>query len=108
MAEGLAKSLFNAIAHEIISINPELALQLEPVVRQIWKKNDYHEYGGAPLLGVNGACFIAHGSSEARTIRAAIRNCKAYVAAGVNDAVVSRLAEVSAAIVQSSPEQEPA
>ncbi len=94
MAEGLAKSLFNAIAHEILTIDPELAMRLEPVVRQIYKKNDYHEYGGAPLLGVNGACFIAHGSSEAKTIRAAIRNCKAYVSAGVNRAIVERLGEV--------------
>ncbi|MCC6678950.1 MAG: phosphate acyltransferase PlsX [Phycisphaerales bacterium] len=98
MAEGLAKSLFNAIAHSIMEIDPELALQLEPVVKQIYKKNDYHEYGGAPLLGVRGGCVIAHGSSEPRTIRAAIRNCRTYVSTGVNKAIVHRLAEVSPAV----------
>lgn len=95
MAEGLAKSLFAAIAHEIMEINPELALQFEPVVKQIYAKNDYHEHGGAPLLGVNGTFFIAHGSSEPRTIRNAIRSCREYVAAGVNEAIIQRLDEVS-------------
>lgn len=110
MAEGLAKSLFNAIAHEIVAINPELALQLEPVVKQIYKKNDYHEYGGAPLLGVRGGCVIAHGSSEPRTIRAAIRNCRTYVSTGVNKAIVNRLAEVSSemGVAEPVPERETA
>ncbi|MCA9312040.1 MAG: hypothetical protein KDA21_12585, partial [Phycisphaerales bacterium] len=57
----------------------------------LFKRNDYHEYGGAPLLGINGTCFICHGSSEARTIRNAIRAARDYVAAGVNDAIVRRL-----------------
>ncbi len=93
-AEGMAKSLFKAIAAEILEQQPELMLQFEPIVKAIYAKNDYHEHGGAPLLGVNGACFIAHGSSEARTIRAAIRNCRAFVHAGVNEEVVRRLEEV--------------
>lgn len=95
MAEGLAKSLFAAIAQEIFETDPDLALKFEPVVKRIYAKNDYHEYGGAPLLGVNGACMIAHGSSEARTIRAAIRNSFSYVRTRTNDAIVKRLAEVS-------------
>jgi glycerol-3-phosphate acyltransferase PlsX len=95
MAEGLAKSLFAAIGHEIFNIDPDLALRLEPVVKQIYKKNDYHEHGGAPLLGVNGGFIIAHGSSEPRTIKAAIRKMKEFVACGVNEAIVARLAEIS-------------
>jgi phosphate acyltransferase len=94
MAEGLAKSLFAAIAHELFITDPDLALKLEPVVKQIYAKNDYHEHGGAPLLGVNGVFMIAHGSSEARTIRAAIRKMREFVSSGVNEAIVARLAEV--------------
>ncbi len=95
MAEGLAKSLFSAIANEIATIDPDLFMRFEPVVKQIYAKNDYHEYGGAPLLGVNGVCFIAHGSSEARTIRSAVRNARSFVAAGVNEAIVKRLEGVA-------------
>ncbi len=95
MAEGMATALFKAIASEIFTIDPELGLKFEPVVKQIYKKNDYHEHGGAPLLGVNGVCVIAHGSSQPRTIRAAIRNTRLYVEARINDAIVASLAEVA-------------
>jgi len=93
-AEGMAKSLFKAIAAELLEFDPTLVPRFEPVVKRIYAKNDYHEHGGAPLLGINGACFIAHGSSEARTIRAAVRNCRNFVHAGVNEAIVARLAEI--------------
>ena len=95
MAQGLAKSLFTAIAHEIFQHDPQLAVQFEPVVKGIYAKNDYHEYGGAPLLGVNGNCMIAHGSSQPRTIAAAVRNTKAHVAAGTNAHIQKRIAEVA-------------
>ena len=98
MAEGMAKSLFQAIAQEIFELDPNLAIQFEPVVKQIYAKNDYHEYGGAPLLGVNGAMMIAHGSSESRTITAAIRNAREFIAHGVNDHIVKRIAEVEQAV----------
>lgn len=95
MAEGMAKSLFQAIAAEIFESDPGLALKFEPIVKRIYAKNDYHEYGGAPLLGVNGAMMIAHGSSEARTIRAAVRNSLEFVRHGVNAAIQRRLEEVA-------------
>lgn len=95
MAEGMAKSLFKAIAQELMSSDPALITQIEPVIKSIYAKNDYHEYGGAPLVGVNGVFFIAHGSSEARSITAAIRNCRTYVKAGVNQAIITRLAQVA-------------
>jgi glycerol-3-phosphate acyltransferase PlsX len=95
MAEGLAKSLFEAIAAEILEYDPNLMVQFEPVIKSIYKKNDYHEYGGAPLLGCNGVMMIAHGSSESKTIKNAIRNTIQHVRAHVNDAIVARIAEVA-------------
>lgn len=98
MAEGMAKSLFQAIAQEIFEIDPNMAIQFEPVVKQIYAKNDYHEFGGAPLLGVNGAMMIAHGSSESRTIKAAIRNAREFVNHGVNKHIIERIAQVEQAV----------
>lgn len=95
IAEGLARSLFTNLAHEIFSQDPDLAMKLEPVLKSVYAKKDYHEYGGAPLLGVNGVCVIAHGSSEARTIKSAIRNCKKFVSASLNQAIIARMAEVA-------------
>lgn len=92
--EGLAKSLFSGLAREIMLRDPNLMLALEPVFKDIFKKNDYHEHGGAPLLGVNGICMIAHGSSSDRSIRAAIKQCQLYVKTGLNQAIVERLTEV--------------
>lgn len=105
LAEGLAAGLFKTIAHEIFEIDPEMAMKFEPVVKSIYKKHDYHEYGGAPLLGANGICIICHGSSEARTIVAAIRNAINYARLDVNNAIVETLAKVAPPEV---PQEDPA
>jgi glycerol-3-phosphate acyltransferase PlsX len=47
-------------------------LLLKPSLAILKHKMDYEEYGGAPLLGVNGTCLIAHGASSARAIKSAI------------------------------------
>ncbi len=93
LAEGLSAGIFRTIAHEIFEIDPDLAMKFEPVVKSIYHKHDYHEYGGAPLLGANGICMICHGSSEARTITNAIRKAKVYADLKVNDAIIEALAE---------------
>jgi glycerol-3-phosphate acyltransferase PlsX len=49
---------------------------------------DYREYGGAPLLGVDGAVIIGHGRSDARAIRNGIRVAAQTVENGVVDAIV--------------------
>ncbi len=95
LAEGLSAGIFRAMAHEVMAIDPELALRLEPVVKSLYAKHDYHEYGGAPLLGVNGVCLISHGSSVGRTITNAVLRAKQFVASGVNAAIGTRLAAMA-------------
>ena len=48
-------------------------LFLYPALRRIAKRMDYAEYGGAPLLGVDGVAIIAHGRSNAKAIKNAVR-----------------------------------
>ncbi len=98
MAEGLAKALMQAIADEVFAYDPDLALKFQPVAERLFKRNDHEEYGGAPLLGVNGVCVIGHGSSSAKAVRAAIVSAKQIVNTRVNEAIVERLAEVAPAI----------
>lgn len=53
-----------------------LRLYMAPLagkILRLYRRVDYREYGGAPLLGINGVCVVAHGSSNARAIRNAIR-----------------------------------
>ena len=93
-AEGMAKAIFQGLGQEIISADPELLFRLEPVLKDMFKKNDYHEHGGAPLLGVNGICMIAHGSSEPKSIRSAVKQACLYVNTRINEAISARLGEV--------------
>ncbi|MSQ90552.1 MAG: phosphate acyltransferase PlsX [Phycisphaerales bacterium] len=92
LAEGLSSGIFKALAKEVFAIDPTLASRLEPVVKSLYAKYDYHEHGGAPLLGVNGVCLISHGSSIARTITNAVRRAHNFVDLGVNETIVQRLA----------------
>jgi glycerol-3-phosphate acyltransferase PlsX len=84
LAEGLSKGIFKALAREVLAIDPELASRLEPVVKSLYAKHDYHEFGGAPLLGVNGIALICHGSSHARTIMNSITRMKMFAASDIN------------------------
>ncbi|MFM7051294.1 MAG: phosphate acyltransferase PlsX [Planctomycetota bacterium] len=94
LAEGLSKGLFQAIAAQVLETDPELAVRLEPVVKAIWAKHDYHEYGGAPLLGVNGTCLISHGSSVSRTMMNAVLRSRQFVLSGLNDIINARLESI--------------
>lgn len=94
LAEGLSAGIFRALAHEVMEIDPELMMGLEPVIKNLYAKYDYHEYGGAPLLGVNGVSLISHGSSKDRTIKNAILRGRAFAAGHINDKIVQRLSTV--------------
>ena len=71
-----------------------MAMKFEPVVKSIYKKHDHHEYGGAPLLGANGILIKCHGTAEARTIAAAIRNSLQFARLNVNQAIVDALSKL--------------
>ncbi len=73
MTEGLAEGLFKTIVHEIEAEAAGLSKQFEPIVRRIWKRHDFAEHGGAPLLGINSVAIICHGRSDYRAIANAIR-----------------------------------
>lgn len=103
LAEGLSAGIFKSIAREVFVIDPQLALRLEPVVRSIYAKHDYHEYGGAPLLGVNGVCMICHGSSIARTITNAVLKTKQIHELKVNEAISRRLGAMEEAATTAAP-----
>jgi glycerol-3-phosphate acyltransferase PlsX len=59
------------------------------------KRVDYSEYGGAPLLGVNGVCIICHGRSNANAIKNAIRVAADYAGGEINRRIEQELAQWS-------------
>lgn len=56
--------------------------------------SDYAEYGGAPLLGVNGTCIIGHGSSSPKAVKNAVRVAAEAVTQGLNAHILKRLGEL--------------
>ncbi|MGQ9649860.1 MAG: phosphate acyltransferase PlsX [Phycisphaerae bacterium] len=97
LIEGLAEGLFKTISKEIALASPELARHFEPVVKRVWANHDYAEYGGAPLLGVDGACIICHGSSDHVAIRNAVRVAAEYYENDLNSIIAAELVEEPAA-----------
>lgn len=73
--EGMGKTIINMLTEEVMkSFKSKIgALLMKPALRGLKAKMDYAEYGGAPLLGVNGISIVCHGSSKAFAIQNAIR-----------------------------------
>jgi glycerol-3-phosphate acyltransferase PlsX len=91
LTEGLVDGLFKAIEDELTAEKAQLATRFKPVITRIYRKYDYNEYGGAPLLGVNGNALICHGSSTSRTIKNAILASKKYHTGKINQKILEYL-----------------
>ncbi|MHC4636018.1 MAG: phosphate acyltransferase PlsX [Planctomycetota bacterium] len=94
LTEGAIDGLFKAIKHELMS-ELLLALKFKKVMKRIYQKYDYNEYGGAPLLGINGTALIGHGASKSRTIKNAILTAQQYHNKKINDKIVEHLSHTS-------------
>jgi glycerol-3-phosphate acyltransferase PlsX len=75
MAEATAEFLFRNLRDEIPkTMTGKLGgLLIRPRVREIRDRIDWREFGGAPLLGIDGVAVVAHGRSDARAMKNAIR-----------------------------------
>lgn len=62
-------------------------------IRDLRKVLDYAEYGGAPLLGVNGVCIVCHGSSSPKAIKNALKLATEMVEQKVNERIVRAFRE---------------
>ena len=90
-AEGLSSTLLNMIKEEAKRslVATAGALLMKPGFRRLKKRMDPNEYGGAPLLGINGVVIIAHGGSNAKAIYNALRVARE----GVQNRYVEIIAE---------------
>ncbi|TCO79001.1 phosphate acyltransferase PlsX [Marinisporobacter balticus] len=81
LTEGVGMTIMSMLK-EILTKNTKnklAALLLKASLKAFKKNLDYTEYGGAPLLGVKGAVIKAHGSSNAKAIKNAIKQAKVFV-----------------------------
>jgi len=85
-AEGSAKLIQNFLKQEIIkSWTTKLgALLMKKAFEGLKRRVDYAEYGGAPLLGIDGVCIISHGRSNSKAVKNAIRVANDFIQNKVN------------------------
>jgi len=86
-AEGVAELLFRRIRAEVSGDPLAMAgtFLMRPALRRLMRQLDWEEHAAAPLLGVNGVCFVGHGSSSPKAIRSAIRTVTQFVELRVNE-----------------------
>jgi glycerol-3-phosphate acyltransferase PlsX len=89
LSEGLAESLLTVIKEEVKKspLATLGALLSKPAFDKVKKRLDYAEFGGAPLLGVDGVVIVAHGRSNAKAIKNAVRVAKQAVEGGMLAAI---------------------
>jgi glycerol-3-phosphate acyltransferase PlsX len=92
-SESIAYAIFGWLRRELNrGLVRKLGAQLaRGAFRDIYKKTNAEEYGGMPLLGVNGVCIIAHGSSSPVAIKNAIRAAAESVKQDLNPHILRKL-----------------
>jgi len=93
VSEGLADVIRQLLKQSLkASITRQVGAYLaQGAFNEFKKRIDYSEYGGAPLLGLNGICVICHGRSTAKAIRNAIRVAKEFAEGNVNERIATEL-----------------
>lgn len=94
VSEGLAEAAMLMLRNEILKSLPAKIgyLLARPAFRAFKKRVDYAEYGGAPLLGINGTGIVCHGKSNAQAIKNAILEATKMVKNNVNTEILKSLA----------------
>jgi glycerol-3-phosphate acyltransferase PlsX len=92
--EATAEAVFHWLKNEIKRSPIRLAgaYLMQGAFRNLKKRTNYEEYGGSPLLGVDGICIIAHGSSSPKAIKNAIRVALESIQTRINPHIVEELA----------------
>ena len=91
VSEGMAEFVMSSVAEMLL---PELSAERDVatrVLRELGRRYQYSEHGGAPLLGIDGISIICHGSSDARSISNALIFAKSLKHRGINSQIVEQL-----------------
>lgn len=93
LAEGLSGALIKAIKEGMMSSTRSKvgALLVKPALKETLKQFDASEYGGAPLLGLNGLVVKMHGNSKAKEVKVAVEQCVSFMQQGINDKIKEQL-----------------
>jgi glycerol-3-phosphate acyltransferase PlsX len=93
LMEGMAEGIIRALVTEMAQTMPTQVNEIKLAAKNIARKYDFNEYGGAPLLGVDGICIICHGASDFRGIKNAVRAAMDFSKCHLNDRITQLLSE---------------
>jgi glycerol-3-phosphate acyltransferase PlsX len=103
-AEGLSSMLLKTIRQELTAgaLTSVGALLARPAFDRVRKQLDYEEYGGVPILGVNGVSIICHGSSHAKAIKNAVRVARQAYQANLPGVIADSIQKMAAASAEAA------
>jgi glycerol-3-phosphate acyltransferase PlsX len=96
LSEGMARAMTSVLKTELMdSLSGRASLLFgRRSFENLRRKLDYEEYGGAPMLGINGVGIVCHGGSTARAIKNAIKLAARYVSNRVLEKMVLQLSDL--------------
>lgn len=97
LTEGVAMYIFKALKDTIMASTKGKigGMLLKSNLKDFKNQMDYSEYGGAPLLGVKGGVIKAHGSSDAKAIKNAIRQGIKFIENDVLSEISKKIVEIN-------------
>ena len=100
ISEGLADAMMRMLKDEIVKSIPAKVgyLLARPAFKAFKKRVDYAEYGGAPLLGINGTGLICHGKSNSHAMKNAIIGAAKMVKLNINQDIMESLGSAKNAV----------
>jgi phosphate acyltransferase len=110
LSEGLSKMLQSTIKSQLMAnpLSAAGALLAKGAFDRVRKLTDYEEYGGAPVLGVNGVSIVAHGRSRAKAIKNAIRVARQAAEARLPETIAQGMQRLQASEAPSGAPATPA
>src|SRR5262249_24136215 len=91
VCEGVFEFLMKMTSRELLAAGEVERARGQQALQAVVDRYDYHEQGGAPLLGIDGICIICHGSSGDRAIKTALGVAAHYGRARLNEWIVKEL-----------------
>ena len=90
--EGVFEFIMKMVAKELVAVLDTDKAKAQQVLQKLVSQYDYSEFGGAPLLGIDGICIICHGSSGDRAIMNALAVAARYARSRLNESIEQELA----------------
>lgn len=108
LTEGLASAMFKLMKQDMLATTRGKAgaMLVKPSLKKFKGRMDSEQYGGAPLLGVNGAMIKAHGNSSAVAIMNAVRQAEKMLRGDVVSRIRQGVEELSTLYNEESKNEE--